>query len=99
MPTEPPLTLLIGEYYRLAHRRELLAERAKRHTTIELSTITEVDALLEDAMCLCGATDCRICGPMQGYHPCEHNHMPDLCPYKDCPNCADFIGCVACDDP
>ena len=21
--------------------------------------------------CLCGATDCRICGPLQGYHVCD----------------------------
>ena len=47
--------------------------------------------------CDCGATDCRSCGPKQGYNPCEHNHMPGLCPYKDCPNCPDFIGCISCD--
>ena len=99
------LALLIGEYYRLARLRELLAERRRQasFTTIELSTITEVDALSEEDMsiyaCDCGATDCRSCGPLQCYHPCEHSKMPGNCRHSDCPNCDDFVGCVACDDP
>jgi hypothetical protein len=100
MATEVPPALLISEYYRLARRREL-----KRSTDIELSTWDQAEAVFaqkEDAMCFCGATDCRTCGPLQGYHPCEHNHMPDHCPYRDCENCADYeppILCVECDDP
>ena len=94
MPTEPPLTLLIGEYYRLARMRELLAERAKRHTSIELSTITEVDALLEDAMsCDCcgrAGTDANPIGRVEAFGIETFAHAQ---------GCPDVIACVNCDKP
>jgi hypothetical protein len=34
--------------------------------------------------CMCGAPDCRVCGPLQGYHPCPHCKRMDCEDHEAC---------------
>ena len=36
--------------------------------------------------CMCGAPDCRQCGPLQGYFPCPHCKRMDCPDHEECEN-------------
>jgi hypothetical protein len=111
MPTEIPLADLIQTYYRRARLRQWLESRLRpRHTDIELSTLSQVDRVLEEkpmhcANCLRNCSAVRTVVDVRGKIDDRRGYYSEDVwgEASDCCEAEILSGpgptCVACDNP